>query len=130
VRAFAEDVHGNATYSEIQKRLISEQEIAPRINFKMPSQRVKENIGEVSISVNLNTISNQIIHLPFTISGTTNLNDYHLRKSTIDIPAGVKNYTFSCQIIDDDLYEHEETIVLTMTQPDNAQSDCPYYFNH
>ncbi|MCP4352839.1 MAG: hypothetical protein GY795_45895 [Desulfobacterales bacterium] len=98
------------------------------INFEVASQRFSEEepVHTVNVKTDSNMVSESIITVPYTISGTaTNNKDYSLGDSPelnneVTIPAGVSTGKIEINVTDDEICEEEEDIILTMGDVSDA----------
>jgi hypothetical protein len=95
----------------------------PTVEFATTTQAVPENAGDATIVVNLSTISEEDVTVPFTVTGTATGGgaDYSITASPITIPAGSISANITVAIVDDALNENpDETVIITMDPPTNA----------
>ncbi len=119
---------GKSSYSTTDLRTgnadrLLEQAVAwaafPIVSFTASTQPGLE--GDVlTITVQLSAASNQIVTVPFALSGTANGADYSITPSPITIPAGSTSATITVNLIDDGVTEPSETVVVTIGSPTNA----------
>ena len=76
----------------------------------------------MSFPVSLDVAASQSVTVPFTLSGTaTSTVDFVAPDASITISAGGSSGTISVQIIGDLIDESDETIIVTLSAPTNAQ---------
>jgi uncharacterized repeat protein (TIGR01451 family) len=93
----------------------------PTVNFTVASQSACEDVGTLTITAQLNTVSGQDVSLPYSPSGTASEGaDYTINPSPLVIAAGSLSATVTITISDDILEETDETIIVTMGTPVNA----------
>jgi hypothetical protein len=94
---------------------------APVAQFTVSSQSGAES-GTMTVTVALSAASALPITLPFTLTGTAEANvDYTASPNgEIAIPAGQTSGSVTVAVVPDGLYEHNETIVVTLGTPTNA----------
>ena len=92
----------------------------PMVSFGKANQIISESAGSVSISISLNQLSGIDIEIPFQVSGSALNEDYTLLAGSMIISSGTYYTTLTIQIIDDLLYENDETIIITLPQTTNA----------
>lgn len=94
----------------------------PDANFSAATQTFTEAGGTVTATLTLSTASTVDVYVPFTVTGTAvDGSDYSLNTSSpILFSAGQTSKTVSITITDDALTESDETIILTMGTPTNA----------
>ncbi len=86
-----------------------------------------EGVGTVVLIAELNVASSRDVTVPFNVTGTAlNSVDYTITPSPVVIPAGLPNTRIEINIIDDTLDEYDETIVVTMEDPTNANKGEPF----
>ena len=93
----------------------------PVVNFEA-SKSAKEDAGAVKIRFLLDHAWNQIVTVPYFIKGGTAANgsDYTASVGSVTIPIGRVYGTFTVNLIDDTLYEDNETIIFGMGTPTYA----------
>jgi hypothetical protein len=97
---------------------ITDDELAPVINFELANQTALENIGTATAKVILDKASSKEVRATLALSGTaTTPADYNLSSSTVIIPAGATSTFIQLPIISDTLYEASETVVLRLQSP-------------
>ncbi len=92
----------------------------PTANFTSASQSVGEAAGTASFTVRLTAISGLPVTVPYTVTGTSTSADHNLVSGSVSIPAGTLNVTTSFSIVNDTLSENDETVIITMGTPTNA----------
>lgn len=99
----------------------------PTVSFTRSSQNGSESAGTLTASLQLSGASGKPITVPYTVSGTATAGeDYTLSTdSPITFAPGVTSADIVVEIIDDDEYESEETVVLTLGEPENALLGAP-----
>jgi hypothetical protein len=99
---------------------ILDNDLPPIVNFVDDFQ--DENLGSILIFAELNALSGMDVTVPFSVSGgtATITDDYTISTTPIIIPAGSLSVSKTITIIDDLLYENDETIILSMGTPTNA----------
>lgn len=87
-----------------------------------------EGVGMVVLVAELNIATSQEVTVPFSITGkATNGVDYTITPSPVVIPPGLPTARIEINIIDDLLDEYDdETIVVTMGEPSNADKAEPF----
>jgi hypothetical protein len=93
----------------------------PLVQFDSESFVVTENPGnEAIVNVTMPDISYQDIVIPYTLGGTAQSTDYTLNEGSVTIQSTYTKTTLTIPIIDDSLDEPQETLVITLGDPDNA----------
>jgi hypothetical protein len=114
----------NATLGaqKVHTLLIVDNDPLPTVNFTLATQEAVENLGALSIVVELSAPSVQNVTVPFAATGTAigRGTDYTLTASPVTIPAGSTTATITLTMIDDALLEANETVILTMATPSQA----------
>ncbi len=74
-----------------------------------------------SVTVALSAANTNVVSVGYTLSGTaTNNADYTLSAGMVSIPAGQTSITIPVPTIQDAIYEGDETVVLTLANPQGA----------
>ena len=94
----------------------------PRISFESNSYTISEG-GLATISVTLNITSTAPITVSYALAdGTATAgDDYTLSNGQLSFAAGVSRQTFIVQTQDDAVAEANETVLLTLSAPQNAE---------
>jgi hypothetical protein len=94
----------------------------PVISISDTGQTVNENIGTVTMTINLDRTASQDIKLSNTITGTAILNgDFEVDSaSQITIPAGSKTASLKFKIYDDPIVESDKTIHIKFSSAANV----------
>ncbi|KAA5824805.1 DNRLRE domain-containing protein [Algibacter amylolyticus] len=98
---------------------------APTLQFDSSSSNGIESNSSVNIPLSLSSASNSVVELDYTVVGTAKGTgpgkDYTLVNGTLTIPANQLSANISITNIVDDLdIEEDETIIITLLNPDNA----------
>ena len=110
----SDDVH---TYT------IADDDGLPTIDFNVASSNGAEDISSVALTVDLSAASSSNITVDYAVTGTASGSgtDYTLANGTLTISAGGTSGTITIAgIIDDDLDEANETVIITLSNPNNA----------
>jgi len=93
----------------------------PLVAFSNTTSDGLESVSSADIAVSLSSISDHVITVDYTISGTATGEDYSLANGTLSFAAGElsKNITIS-SIVDDAINEGNETVIVTLSSPINA----------
>lgn len=103
---------------------IANDDIIITAQFDAPEQGIRENGGQLIATVVLSEASAFDITVPIVVSGTaTQGQDYTLSTLPLFFPAGVTSATLSIDVADDLLAEDDETLILTLGEPTNAQAE-------
>jgi hypothetical protein len=100
----------------------------PTVWFTSATQSVPEHIGQAFVTARLSFITTVDVAIPFTVTGSATGGgvDYTISPSPLVIPAGYQTSSIVVDIIDDNTYEPDETIIITMGTPANAERGVPY----
>ena len=99
----------------------SQAQTVPTVSFTIAAQSAPENSGSTVVTAALSVVTTVDVTVPYTLSGTAlNPQDFTISPNTIVIPAGNLTADATVTIINDVLYELDETIVVTMGTPVNA----------
>ncbi|QTA81203.1 Calx-beta domain-containing protein [Desulfonema limicola] len=92
------------------------------VSFTSASQQVREDAGVIEIGIVMTTASGEDVTIPYTLSGTAEGGgtDYELEDGEIIIKAGKTSAKLIFNLIDDEIFEQDETAILTMGTPVNA----------
>lgn len=106
---------------------IKDNDDPPFVFFTWEKQSGDETVGTMTVEVQLSVESSKDITVPYSITGSaTQGDDYTIDSSPLSIPAGDVTGTILITVIqDDDDSEEDETIVLKMQAPTNAQIGSP-----
>jgi uncharacterized repeat protein (TIGR01451 family) len=95
-----------------------------RVQFSSGSYGVSEGAGTAAITVTLNTASGLPVTVTYATSdGTATAGpsgDYTAASGALTFPPGATSRVFTVTIINDTLYENNETVLLTLSNPTNA----------
>ena len=100
---------------------IRDDDFPPVVNFVQSNQYVEENVGSVSINIQLTAPSSEEVVIPLTLGGSAvQGSDFILSQTSVAIPAGSTVAIVTLEVVDDHLSEVSETIIISMEQPTNA----------
>ncbi len=104
---------------------ITDNDPIPTIQFTQSTQSVAEDVGTVTLTAQLSAASGRDISVPVAYSGTATGSgtDYTASSGTLSITAGQTTGTVTLTIVDDLIYETNETVIATMGTPVNATLD-------
>ncbi len=94
-----------------------------KIAFSSSTSSVNEGTTPASITVTLSAVSGVTTSVDYAVSGGTATGsgtDYTLASGTVSIAPGDLTTTFDVTIVDDILDEDNETVILTLSNPDSA----------
>jgi hypothetical protein len=101
---------------------INDDDATPTIYFTNTSSSGTEATATANIEVKLSAASSKDISVSFSASGTaTSGTDYSISTSSpITITAGNTTKNIAISVVDDNVQELDETVVLTLSSPNNA----------
>ena len=96
--------------------------VAPDIEFASASSSGAESVSSKDLTIELDTSSSSNITVDYAVTGTTGSGtDFTLANGTATISAGSTSTTITIAgIVDDSLDEVNETVVVTLSNPSNA----------
>lgn len=113
--------NANLGTTKIHTVTITDDDPSPTVAFTAASQSVSEGAGTATTKVTLSAVSGRTVTIPYTISGTANNPaDHNLANGSFTIAAGTTSASKTISIVDDSLYEGNETIIITLGSPTNA----------
>ncbi|MCP4128752.1 MAG: hypothetical protein GY753_17075, partial [Gammaproteobacteria bacterium] len=93
----------------------------PQVQVGAPMGMGDESFSSLTLQVNLSAVSTLDVSVDYTVTGTaTSGSDYTSASSTLTIPAGSTSGTISITIINDTLFEGNESLNIALTNPVNA----------
>jgi hypothetical protein len=99
---------------------ILEDETAPVASFTSLSNTVAEGSGVTTATVQLDGLYGYPTTITYTVGGdATSGTDYDLTPATFTIPANTLTADFTIDVLDDLVYEEDETLTITLTGTDN-----------
>ncbi len=114
----------NATLglNRVHTLTITEGSAPPSIDWSAASQTASEGTASVTVAARLSVASTLAVSVPVTISGTASSGgiDFNFATATLTIPAGVTSQTATINLVNDSIFEGNETVILTMGTPTNA----------
>lgn len=102
---------------------ITDDDTDPLVTFTTASQSSVNEIGTMTITVELNIALEVDVNIPFSInvgSTATDPDDYSITSSPVIITAGNTSVDITITIATDALDEYDETIIVDMGSPTNA----------
>ncbi|MCL4298376.1 MAG: hypothetical protein KJ077_21745 [Anaerolineae bacterium] len=108
---------------------IADDDASPTVQFSTSNYSVNENGGSASIDVTLSTASGVTVTVDYATSdltATTADGDYSTATGQLTFPPGSTSQTFSVTINDDTLDEPNETVRLTLSNPNGATPGTPF----
>lgn len=113
----------NATPGTVTQQTITilDNDPLPSVTFHDAAENKGEGDGSTTVTVDLSAKSGRDVTIPFTVGGTATPGvDHDLADGNISISAGTLSNTKSMNITDDTLDEDDETVIITMGDPMNA----------
>jgi hypothetical protein len=93
----------------------------PTLNWQDATVSGQENGSDVTISLELSFAAVEDVVIPYTISGTASQPaDHDLVSGSVTILAGNSSADIIVALVDDGIYEGNETIIATFSNPTNA----------
>ena len=103
----------------------------PEINFERPAVAVTEAAGTASVAVQLSEPALDPVQVDYAVSGGSaagNGQDYDLSDGTLLFAPSVISQPLTISLIDDPLGEADETIVVSLSNPQNGVLAAPSVF--
>jgi len=120
---------GNATLGSPNTAIltITDNEPQPTVAFSSATYSVSENAGTATITVNLSGASAQTVTVNYATSNgnATAGSDYTAASGTLTFNPGNTTQTFNVTILDDAIFEGDETVNLALSSPGNATLGSP-----
>mgnify|MGYP000574665042 CR=1 FL=1 len=115
----------NATLGsdKVHTYTITDNDNAPVVDFELTSSSGAESVATKAVTVNLSAVSAQNVTVNFAVTGTATGSgtDYTLADASLTINAGSTTGTITIAgIVDDGVTEGSETVILTLSSPNNA----------
>ena len=106
---------------------IEDNDDPPDVSFSTATQAVDEDVGTVTVVAELNEVSGRDVTVPYTVGGTATGGgtDHNLAAGNIIITAGDLTGDTTFNVTDDNSDEYDETVVVTMGTPTNANAVAP-----
>jgi hypothetical protein len=94
----------------------------PTVSFTTDSQQEAESIGSMTITAELSAVSGLEVTVPYTLSGNAdNTSDFTIAPPPpLSIPAGELSTDITITVIDDLIDENNETVIVEIDSPVNA----------
>ncbi len=102
---------------------INDDDASPNIQFSSTTSSASESAGTVNIPLQLSAISGRDVDVNYSATGGTatgGSTDYTLAAGTATISAGAITTNISVALINESLYEVDETVIVTISGPVNA----------
>lgn len=109
--------------------LILDNDSPPEVYISTNNKSVGEDAGSVSVSVDLSVPSVHDVSVPLNLSGTAAQgSDYSISTTNLSIPSGAISGTFQITVTDDNQYDPNEQVVVSLGTPTNADLGSPSSF--
>jgi hypothetical protein len=94
----------------------------PEPSLSVADAATAENAGPLSFTISLSTVSGQEVDVDYTTTDVTAIagEDYTTTAGTAVIPAGHTSVQVDVPLLDDAIYESDETLTLDLSTPFNA----------
>jgi len=100
---------------------ITDNDAAPMVEFTAAAQTASEGDGTITVTASLSAVSGQDVTVPFTLSGSAvSPADYTITASPVTILAGQTSAAITITLNDDTSDEPDDTVIVTMGTPVNA----------
>jgi len=109
--------------------LILDNDSPPEVYISTNNKTVGEDAGIVSVSVDLSAPSVHDINVPLNLSGTAAQgSDYSVSTTNLVISSGSNGGSFQITVTDDNQYDPNEKVVVSLGTPTNADLGSPSSF--
>jgi len=103
---------------------ITDDDATPTVTFTAATQSSASETGTMTITAQLSAVSGRDVTVPFTVNASSTAEgagvDYTISSSPVTIAKGATTGTITITIVTDVLDEYDETIVVDMGTPTNA----------
>lgn len=120
------------TGSEVAVLTITDSDAPPTVRFVGSARTVAESGSSAAFTVELNQASDLAVAVPYTVAGTAvfgnaerRVGDHILRSGAVVIPAGATSARVRFSVVDDLVDEDDETVLITLSMPLNADLVSP-----
>jgi uncharacterized repeat protein (TIGR01451 family) len=120
--------HADKGSPDVHTATILDNDLPPTVAFTSSGQLGAEDVGTMTVTLQLDVVSGLDTTIPFTVGGTATEGvdqDYTITASPVVIPAGSLTTTIIIYVNDDNLTEDPETVIITMDTPTNATQGSP-----
>ena len=97
--------------------------VPPTVDFNVTSSSGAESVSSAALQVDLSAQSTSAVTVDYAVTGTATGGgtDYTLANGTLTIPANTSSANITIgSIVDDNLYEGNETVIVTLSNPSGA----------
>ncbi len=109
--------------NQVHTYTINDDDPTPTVSFNSTASNGAESTASANLQVDLSATSGQNVTVDFTVTGTAagSGTDYTLANGTLTITAGSANDNITiASIVEDALDETDETVIVTLSSPNNA----------
>jgi hypothetical protein len=94
---------------------------SPALAWKTQNQSVFESARSVTLQVGVSGVTDKLVRVPFSVSGTAQANqDYVLTSGVFTVTPGESTGSLIVRINDDQAQSGDRTLILTLGTPENA----------
>lgn len=106
---------------------IQNDDILPVAQFSSASSRGQESATSVLIPVTLSAPAAQAVSIDYAVTGgsANSGTDFTLPDGTLSIPVGASSASIPLTVINDTIFEPDETVIITLSNPANATLGSP-----
>ena len=123
ILTMTQPAHAALGATHVQTLTIVDNDDPPTISLTTASQTVAESAGSATFTASVDQPSGFDITWPYAVTGTASRPaDHTLAAGTLTIFAGQTQGSRTFSIVNDTLNENNETVIVTMGQPVNAQA--------
>jgi PKD repeat protein len=97
----------------------------PLVRLTTDAQSVVENVGVVTVTVELTATTGVTVTVPYTVGGTAMAADHDLADGSFEVAPGALTGSLTFTVTDDSLVEGDETVVVALGEPENAVLGTP-----
>ncbi|OEK02996.1 hypothetical protein BFP97_16345 [Roseivirga sp. 4D4] len=114
--------NANLGTNQVHTYTIQDDDDTPTIAFTSTTSDRAESVSSENIEVTLSAVSGRDVTVDYTVSGTaTSSTDFTLVDGTLTFSAGSISETITiASIVDDAILEANETVIITLSSPSNA----------
>ena len=108
---------------DIHTYTITDDDSKPTVDFNTTSSNGAESVSSKAITVDLSAVSSENVTVNYSVTGTAagSGTDYTLANGSLTINAGSTSGTITIgNIVDDSLDEIDETVIMMLSSPVNA----------
>ncbi|MFG0260830.1 MAG: Calx-beta domain-containing protein [Novipirellula sp. JB048] len=107
--------------------IVDNDDDTPTAVLSLDTPEIQENAGSVEMTITLSSTTEFDVVIPYSVSGTATRDiDFTISPSVILIPSGETTATLTIDVIDDFELENNETVIVRLDPPTNAQLGSPH----